>query len=132
MHQLALGETEVADQAAGIDVQLPAVAKKRLGGGVHSPSVQRTPAGAILLAEEHRFRHGKVRDQVELLVNNADAQRFNRRGIAERQRRAVQRGVAAIGPVDASEDFYQRRFSRAVLADQAVNFTGVQKQRDRI
>jgi hypothetical protein len=27
-----------------------------------------------------------VRDQVELLVNNADAQRFNRRRIAERQR----------------------------------------------
>ena len=78
---------------------------------------------AILLAEEYRFRHGKVRDQVELLVNNADAQRFNRRGIAERQRLAVERGVAAI--LDRRQrGFLSASFSCAVLADQAVNFTG--------
>ena len=71
-------------------------------------------------------------DQVELLVNDANAQRFNRRRMTERQRRAVQGGVAAIGLVDAGEDFDQRRFSGAILADQTVNFAGIQKQRDRI
>jgi hypothetical protein len=65
-------------------------------------------------------------------VNDADAQRFNRRRITQRQRRAVEGGVAAIGLVDAREDFDQRRFSGAVLADQTVNFAGIQKQRDRI
>lgn len=71
-------------------------------------------------------------DQIELLVNDADTQRFNRRWIAKRQRRAVKGGAAAIGLVDPGEDFYQRRFSRAVFANQTVNFTGIQKQRDRI
>ena len=46
--------------------------------------------------------------------------------------RAVEGGVAAIGLVNAREDFDQRRFSGAVLADQTVNFAGIQKQRDRI
>ena len=62
LHQLAFGEAEVADQAAGMNIQLPAVAEKRPGGRVHSPPVQRAPAGAVLLAEKHRFRHRKVRD----------------------------------------------------------------------
>lgn len=65
-------------------------------------------------------------------MNDADAQRFNRRRITQRQRRAVEGGVAAIGLVNAREDFDQRRFSGAVLADQTVNFAGIQKQRDRI
>lgn len=41
-------------------------------------------------AQKHRFRDGKVRDQVQLLVDNADAGGFDGCRIAEGQRVTVE------------------------------------------
>lgn len=86
------------------------------------------PAGAILLAEKHRFRDGKVRDQVKLLVNDANAGGFNGCRIAEGQRVTVEGRAAAVSLIDAGEDFNQRRFTGAVLANQAMNFPGLRRR----
>lgn len=99
-------------------------------GGLHPSAIQRPPAGAILLAEKHRFRDGKVRDQVKLLVNDANAGGFNGCRIAEGQRVTVEGRAAAVSLIDAGEDFNQRRFTGAVLANQAMNFPRIEAQGD--
>ncbi len=73
-----------------------------------------------------------MRDQVQLLVDNADAGGFDGSRVAEGQRVTVQRHAAAVGLIDAGEDFDQRRFTGAVLANQAMNFPWAQAQGDRI
>lgn len=48
------------------------------------------PSGCDTPAQKHRFRDGKVRDQVQLLVDNADAGGFDGCRIAEGQRVTVE------------------------------------------
>lgn len=86
------------------------------------------PAGAILLAQKHRFRDGKVRDQVELLVDNADAGGFDGCRVAEGQRATVEGRAAAVGLINAGEDLDQRRFTGTVLANQAMNLPGLRRR----
>ena len=130
LHQLALGQAQVAHQPFGVDRQLPVLLEKLRRGGLHPSAIQRPPAGAILLAEKHRFRDGKVRDQVKLLVNDANAGGFNGCRIAEGQRVTVEGRAAAVSLIDAGEDFNQRRFTGAVLANQAMNFPRIEAQGD--
>ncbi|SQC41684.1 Uncharacterised protein [Klebsiella pneumoniae] len=101
-------------------------------GGLHPSAIQRPPAGAILLAQKHRFRDGKVRDQVQLLVDNADAGGFDGCRIAEGQRVTVEGDAAAVGLIDTGEDLDQRRFTGAVLANQAMNLPRIEAQGNRI
>lgn len=79
-------------------------------------------------AQKHRFRDGKVRDQVQLLVDNADAGGFDGCRIAEGQRVTVEGGAAAVGLIDTGEDLDQRRFTGAVLANQAMNLPGLRRR----
>ncbi len=128
LHQFALGQAQVAHQPFGVDRQPPVLLEKLRRGGLHPSAIQRPPAGAILLAEKHRFRDGKVRDQVKLLVNDANAGGFNGCRIAEGQRVTVEGRAAAVSLIDAGEDFNQRRFTGAVLANQAMNFPGLRRR----
>lgn len=128
LHQLALGQAQVAHQPFGVDRQLPVLLEKLRRGGLHPSVIQRPPAGAILLAQKHRFRDGKVRDQVQLLVDNADAGGFDGCRIAEGQRVTVEGGAAAVGLIDTGEDLDQRRFTGAVLANQAMNLPGLRRR----
>ena len=132
LHQLALGQAQVAHQPFGVDRQLPVLLEKLRRGGLHPSAIQRPPAGAILLAQKHRFRDGKVRDQVQLLVDNADAGGFDGCRIAEGQRVTVEGGAAAVGLIDTGEDLDQRRFTGAVLANQAMNLPRIEAQGNRI
>lgn len=69
-----------------------------------------------------------MRDQVKLLVNDANAGGFNGCRIAEGQRVTVEGRAAAVSLIDAGEDFNQRRFTGAVLANQAMNFPGLRRR----
>ena len=132
LHQLALGQAQVSHQPFGVDRQLPVLLEKLRRGGLHPSAIQRPPAGAILLAQKHRFRDGKVRDQVELLVDNADAGGFDGCRVAEGQRATVEGRAAAVGLINAGEDLDQRRFTGAVLANQAMNLPRIEAQGNRI
>lgn len=86
------------------------------------------PSGCDTPGQKHRFRDGKVRDQVQLLVDNADAGGFDGCRIAEGQRVTVEGGAAAVGLIDTGEDLDQRRFTGAVLANQAMNLPGLRRR----
>ena len=73
-----------------------------------------------------------MRDQVQLLVDNADAGGFDGCRIAEGQRVTVEGGAAAVGLIHTGEDLDQRRFTGAVLANQAMNLPRIEAQGNRI
>ena len=86
----------------------------------HPVEVEQRPA-ARLVREEDALRDRQVLDQVELLVDRRDAARERRRGVAHRQRLALEEDLAAGGLVDAGDALDQRRLAGAVRAEQAVH-----------
>lgn len=61
-------------------------------------------------------------------MDNADAGGFDGCRIAEVQRVTVEGGAAAVGLIHTGEDLDQRRFTGAVLANQAMNLPGLRRR----
>ncbi len=57
---------QVAHQPFGVDRQLPVLLEKLRRGGLHPSVIQRPQRVRYSPAQKHRFRDGKVRDQVQL------------------------------------------------------------------
>ena len=70
-----------------------------------------------------------MRDEVELLIDRADAEclRITRR--IERDRTAIDENLAGIARARAAEHPHQRRLAGAVLAEQHVHFAALQVER---
>ena len=99
------------------------------GPAVHLPDVDRAEA-ARLAAEQHVLRDREVGDQVDLLVDRADAGglRGGRRG--ELVLLAADEDRAGVDAVDAREGLDQRRLAGAVLAHEGVDLAGEETQGD--
>ena len=65
-------------------------------------------------------------------MNESDAQFLGVRHITDLYLVPVDSNGALVGLVDASEDFHQRRFSRAVFADQRDDLAGTDREIDVI
>jgi hypothetical protein len=83
-------------------------------------------AAARLPADEDVLRDAQVVHQVQLLMDDADAERLRRARLGDLHRAAVDPDLAAVLLIDAGEDLHQRRFARAVLAHQRMHFAGAQ------
>jgi hypothetical protein len=81
-------------------------------------------------AEKDVLRDRELWNQVELLVNhaNAELQRVTRPG--DLYLAAADANLAAILAIGTAQDLHQRRFAGAVLAKQHVHFAGVERQVD--
>ncbi len=122
LHQLALGQAQVAHQPFGVDRQLPVLLEKLRRGGLHPSAIQRPQRVRYSWPRNTDSATVKCGIRVKLLVNDANAGGFNGCRIAEGQRVTVEGRAAAVSLIDAGEDFNQRRFTGAVLANQAMNF----------
>ena len=76
-HHLLIADGEIADQPVALKAQVQ-FRQQLVGFGVHGFPVDLTEAVHELTAEEDVLRNSELRDQVQLLVNNADT-RFLRR-----------------------------------------------------
>ena len=83
-------------------------------------------------AEEDVLRHRQVRDEVELLVDDADAERERVARAVDRRRLAVEPDLAGVLAIRAAENLHQRRLAGAVLAEQHVHVAGVERQIDAV
>ncbi len=81
--------SSVAHQPFGVDRQLP-VLLENCAVAASSVGDPAPPSGCDTPAQKHRFRDGKVRDQVQPPVDNADAGGFDGCRIAEVQRVTVE------------------------------------------
>ena len=83
---------------------------------------------AWLAANKQIIRHRHIRQQVHFLVHRPDPQLLGMGGIFRRNGVAFQPDGAAIGMINAGQGFNQRRFSRAVLAQQRHDLTAPQAE----
>jgi hypothetical protein len=74
-----------------------------------------------LAAQEDVLGDVAVRQQVELLVDDADARALGLERMRERHLLAEELDLALVGRVGAAQDFHERRLAGAVLADQGVD-----------
>src|SRR5512145_3037312 len=92
--------------------------------------MQKAPAGAGELAPgEDVSSDAQVRKAEHFLVDHPDAtlERFAR--VGERETRIAPEELALVGMNDAGEDFEEGRFSGAILADERVRFSLVDRKR---
>ena len=81
------------------------------------------------VAEEEILNHGEVGSQRQLLEHHPNAEPAGARNVGYDDRPVVNADLAAVHPINASDDLRQRRFSSTILAEQDVNFAAPQVER---
>ena len=127
LDHLPRGERQVADASIGVDLRVAEVFQERQGPPPGAGPIDPPPARR-LDAEQNVLRHGQVRAQGQLLMDQGDAApaRLERTGGRVRPTRDLQ--LAPIGAHGAGDDVHQRGLPRAVLADQRVHLAGVERE----
>jgi len=87
----------------------------------HLAALEQTETILHFAAEKHVLHRVQVRNQAEFLKHDADAGRHRVVIVREVARRAFDRDRAFVRLIDAAQNLHQRRFARAVFAEQRVN-----------
>ena len=122
-------DRQVLDDGVGVDVEAEPLGDllDPLAGRVE---VEGAGEAGGLVAEHDVLGDGEDRHQHEVLVDHADAGRDRVAGSGEVLDLAVEHDLALVGLVEAVEDVHQRRLAGAVLAEQAVDLAGLDRQGD--
>ena len=119
-----------AERAFDIDFKIEplephARARARLAPGNQSEAARLAPQSQIL---DHRHR----RNQIDFLVDGADAQSAGLAGGADLDGMAVEADFAFVAAKRAGHDFDQGRLARAVFSQQGVHLAGVDTEIDLV
>ena len=95
-------------------------------------AVQQPAGPGRLVAEHHVLGDGEDRDQHEVLVHHADAGAHRVSGALEVLDVVVEQDHAFVSRVQAVEHVHQRGLARAVLAEQAVDLAGFDREIDAV
>ena len=83
----------------------------------------------VFHAQNNVVQNGEAFYQLKVLMHHADAQGVGIVGVVDRHFHAVFADHALLCLIQAKEDTHERRFSRAVFAQQRVNFSFSQLER---
>ena len=124
LHHLLLGDGEPGHARRRVELQVELL--EQLGGlAVERPVVQQD-AAARLPPDEDVLGHGQVAHEVQLLVDDADAEVLGGARRGDLHLAALDPDRAGVPLVDPGEDLHQRGLARAVLAHQRVDLAGAQ------
>ena len=124
LHHLLLGHAQADDLGPGVNVHIQAVQQLQTLG-MHPGLIQEPPAmGKPALKDV--LGHAHVGHQIELLVDDADAEFLRLARVDQAYFLAVQDDRPGIGRVGAGQYLHQRGFSRPVFAQEDVHLPGVQ------
>ena len=116
LDHLLLGDRERLDDGLRIKVEMQ-LFKQSLRHGVLLRLVDER-AFHRLAADKDVFRHGQVLHEVQLLVDDADAERLRVARAVDLDLLAKKLDRAAVARVDAGQHLHERRFAGAVFADE--------------
>ena len=114
---------------SGRDVLDAERGKRRARARVERPPIDEAEAARIGAAEKDVLGHAEARDDVQFLMDEAQAAPMRLVRAAERSRRAVDPDLAAVGRDRAGEDLDQRALAGAVLAHQRERLAGAEFER---
>jgi len=112
-----LATRQVADDVSGLERQVQPF-DERPGVGVEGALPEEHAAAAWLSADIDVLRDREVGHQVELLVDDADAEFLGVLGVRHVQRRSVQVKLPPVRGVDPGQQLHERRLACAVLSDE--------------
>ena len=127
---LLVGDRKVRGQRIGRDRRAEPP-QEAAGLIVHGPPVEDAETGGFD-AEKDVLRHRAMRQQAQLLVDDADACAPGGDRVRKRDLSSIEPDGPAVGPVNAAEDLDQRRFPRAVLAAEGVNLAARAAEADGV
>src|ERR1700722_2876857 len=96
-----------------------------MDGGV----IDRAHESAAEPFEQYVLAHGEARNEIALLMDDADAGGDRITRTLEADGRAVKPQLAFVRMIDASDNLDQRRFAGAVFAEQRVDRAAAHRQR---
>ena len=120
-HHLLVGHAQIADEGMGVDLHAKVV-QQLLRLAEHGAPVHLEGVFHDRPAHEDVFRHGQLLGEVQFLIDDGDAQFLRVGGRADVHFLSVDEYLALVLAVSAGEHLHQRRFARAVLAQQGVHF----------
>ena len=129
LDQLLVGHRQAADGRVDVELHLELI-EQGLGRAPRGTPVDRAEATGRGVADEDVLGDRQVREEPRLLVDDCDPQRASVRRAGDLHRFTVEPDRPAVGLMDAGEDLDQRALAGAVLADQRVDFTGKEVERD--
>ena len=129
LHHLPLRETKAADRRARIDGHAEVVEQRGRALVQRAPVDDAAPACGQL-PQEDVLGDREVRDEVQLLVDDADPEVAGVARAANLDGLTIEADLAGVLAVRAAEDLHQRRLPGAVLAEQHVDVAGVKRQVD--
>src|SRR6202035_4814248 len=97
--------------------------------GVDGVVIDRAHESAAQAFEQYVFAHGEARNEIALLMDDADPGGDRITRTLEADGRAVQPQLAFVGTIDAGNNLDQRRFAGAVFAEQRVDRAAAHRQR---
>ena len=119
-----------AERALDVDVDIEPREPLARDGARLAPGNQAEPARLAAEREVLGHRHG--RDEIDFLVDRADAHRARLAGRADIDGAAVDANFALVAANRAGHDLDQRRLAGAVLSHQRMHFAGLDAEIDAI
>ncbi len=114
------------------DINSEAVAGKELRRiPFHPPAIDQ-PEAPGLASKEQVFRNRQVFEQVDLLIDGANAERLGFRHGCGRNRLAFKQDRSIEAVIGPGQDLDERGFAPAVFAEQGVDFTAVKREIDMV
>ena len=117
---------EIFDLCVRVDVEAEA-----LGDFAHLRAcLVEVEEGALrrLVAERHVFRNGEDRDEHEVLVHHADTGGHSISGAREMHGLIIDKNLAAVGLIEPVQNVHEGGLTRAVFAEERMNFALVDDQ----
>ena len=128
LHALALAHAEILDPRVQVDLEVVLAAEPLQLGPTARQS--RLEPEAPLDAEDDVLQHGEGLHQHEVLVHHADPRRERALRAPDACCPAAHQDLPPVGTVVAVEDAHEGRLAGAVLADDAVDRAGPDRQAD--
>ena len=127
---LAIGDRETGDLLVDVEVAAVERVQKLAGAAAHHVPVDGAEPCPGRLAEEDVFGDRQFGKQQQFLVNRGDARGMGLARGRKAPRVSVHDNRAAVGLMKSSHDLDQRGFSRAILAEQGVDFAAADVEGD--
>ena len=124
LDRLLLGDGELAHQGAGRDGALDAELGQQPGRRLLHRAVVDERSPRWLAAEKDVLGDRPLREEVELLVDDAHPPLLRLPRVAEADLLAVEEDRPRVGLIGADEDLHQGALAGAVLADDGMDLTG--------
>ena len=127
---LLVADRQLFDQGVRIDLQFVFLGQPlQLGPRTRERGAQHRP---VLGAKDDVFQNGEILHQLEMLKHHADAGADRGLAVGDGDGLAADQDLAGIGAVKTIKDRHQRRFSGAILADNAVDGAARHRQIDAL